>query len=295
MSVGIPSQKRFNCSPRIGAEIVLALATRCVPRAAQPPAMRGEGKDHRRRALRARPRGPNRAGLLDQPDGADLLETTEEIPPVDQTHPETLGLVDRGGCEARGCDEHTSAPVQTLSQQRASELADLLNANAPCLPLLALHQPLLAAASQPKIDAPVWPPLLRGLGDIPARSAEQLTDEQLELVTGHAAQIGRELELLVTNTGFKDRDQPRESNHRGEHRASGVHGDQNRGAGPEEERQTDPPPRVRRHRDQQDNRRMHGSESPDQPIIDRRCRSSGKLNSVRSQHTERIGSRPQAL
>ncbi len=79
-----------------------------------------------------------------------------EISPVDETHPEALGLVDRGGCEARGCDEHASASVQTLSKQRASELADLLNANAPCLPLLALHQPLLIAASQPKIDVPVW-------------------------------------------------------------------------------------------------------------------------------------------
>ena len=169
-------------------------------------------------------------------------------------------------------DEDAHVPGQPFAHESSHEPPDIVDADLPGDPALALDDLSLAVAGQFKVYAPVRAVLATRLFDLPAFSPEQLPDEPLELRRGEEAQVGGPFDETASKVSVALDKDPGEADYRRHHCGNGVRLDKVPNSPVERERQREPSARI--------NDERRGSHRPPGPAAKPRRTGSRNLKMV---------------
>jgi hypothetical protein len=139
------------------------------------------GQAHRAGAFRTRFRS------------ADLLDAGDEVGAFDQPQAEYQGFVTSLAGERRSRHEYARVGGEMLTGKGASERPDLVHANLPGRPPLALNDARLAALPKTKVDVAIGRVLAARFFDRPPLAPEQLANQPLEFGCVQQTKIARPL------------------------------------------------------------------------------------------------------
>jgi hypothetical protein len=164
----------------------------------------GSVQDHRCAA--------GRTGL----NSACSLNTRVQLGAVDQCDCGTSGLSTRGFGEVAEGDKDAFGGLTLLGDEGAGKATNLIYANLPGAPPLALKKAVLAAAREFEVYVPIWPIVLASFTHRPPFTAEYLSNQPLELTSGQTSEIGRPLQQVSAIFRLKLDHQPSKAERSGD-------------------------------------------------------------------------------